>query len=176
MQAIYYEREAIPNLKAQTPFLSFTKQKPLPLRSGNQIQFYTYSLLGGNTNQVSEGTVASPISESTTKIVATIGQYGDFINTSDLSNDVAYDDPSLLQNLAAELNYRLALTLNSLVQLESDAAQGIDSTVTITLANGSYLTANNLRTAVQQLAAVNARPLTQDGYWGGMDNASPYIN
>lgn len=89
---------------------------------------------------------------------------------------MAYDDPSLLQNLAAELNYRLALTLNSLVQLESDAAQGIDSTVTITLANGSYLTANNLRTAVQQLAAVNARPLTQDGYWGGMDNASPYIN
>jgi len=26
-----------PNLKAQTPFLSMTKQKPLPLRSGNQI-------------------------------------------------------------------------------------------------------------------------------------------
>ncbi len=36
--AIYYERQAVPNLKAQTPFLSMTKQKPLPLRSGNQIQ------------------------------------------------------------------------------------------------------------------------------------------
>lgn len=82
--------------------------------------------------------------------------------------DVAIDDPSLLQNLATELNYRLALTLNSLVQLTSDTAQTVDSSTTITLANGSYLTANNVRTAIQQLAGVNARPLTSDGYWGGV--------
>jgi hypothetical protein len=36
------------------------------------------------------------------------------------------------------------------------------------LANGSYLTASNIRTATQQLAGVNARPLTKDGYWGGI--------
>lgn len=166
--AIYYERQAIPNLKAQTPFMSMTKQKPLPIRSGNQIQFFTYSLLAGNTNQAAEGTVGSPISESSTKIVATIGQYADFINSSDLAMDVAIDDPSLLQNLATELNYRLALTLNSLVQLTSDAAVGVDASVNIQLANGSYLTANNLRTAAQQLAGVNARPLTKDGYMGGI--------
>jgi N4-gp56 family major capsid protein len=166
--AIYYERQAIPNLKAQTPFLSMTKQKPLPMRSGNQIQFFTYSLLAANTNQASEGTVGSPITESSTKIIATIGQYADFINASDLSMDVAIDDPSLLQNLATELNYRLALTLNSLVQLTSDAATGVDSTVNIQLANGSYLTVNNIRTAVQQLVGVNARPLTKDGYYGGI--------
>lgn len=171
--AIYYERQAIPNLKAQTPFLSMTKQKPLPMRSGNQIQFFTYALLAANTNQAAEGTVGSPISESSTKIVATIGQYADFINSSDLAMDVAIDDPSLLQNLATELNYRLALTLNTLCQLTADAAQGVDSTVTITLANGSYLTASNIRTAIQQLAGVNARPLTKDGYWGGIIH--PYV-
>lgn len=166
--AIYYERQAIPNLKAQTPFMSMTKQKPLPLRSGNQIQFFTYALLGGNTNQAAEGTVGSPITESSTKIVATIGQYADFINSSDLAMDVAIDDPSLLQNLATELNYRLALTLNSLVQVTADSATGVDASVNIQLANGSYLTANNIRTAIQQLAGVNARPLTRDGYWGGV--------
>ena len=166
--AIYYERQAIPNLKAQTPFLSMTKQKPLPMKSGNQIQFFTYALLGANTNQAAEGTVGSPISESSTKIVATIGQYADFINSSDLAMDVAIDDPSLLQNLATELNYRLALTLNSLTQLTSDAAVGVDGSVNIQLANGSYLTASNIRTAVQQLAGVNARPLSKDGYWGGV--------
>lgn len=166
--AIYYERQAIPNLKAQTPFLSMTKQKPLPMKSGNQIQFFTYALLGSNTNQSAEGTVGSPISESSTKIVATIGQYADFINSSDLAMDVAIDDPSLLQNLATELNYRLALTLNTLTQLTSDAAVGVDASVNILLANGSYLTANNIRTAVQQLAGVNARPLSKDGYYGGI--------
>lgn len=125
-----------------------TKGKPLPLNSGNQIQFYTYALLSGNTNQAAEGTVGSPISESSTKIVATIGQYADFINSSDLAMEVAIDDPSLLQNLSNELNYRLALTLNTLVQLTADAAVGVDSTVNIQLANGSYLTAQNIRTAI----------------------------
>ena len=58
--AIHYEREAVPNLKAQTPFLSMTKQRPLPLRQGNQIQFYTYALLAANFNQSAEGTVGQP--------------------------------------------------------------------------------------------------------------------
>lgn len=35
--ATYYERKSIPNLKAETPFMQQTKQKPLPLHSGNQI-------------------------------------------------------------------------------------------------------------------------------------------
>lgn len=171
--AVHYERESIPNLKAQTPFLSMSKQKPLPLRSGNQIQFFTYALLAANTTQAAEGTVGSPISESTTKIVATIGQYADFINSSDLSMDVAIDDPSLLQNLATELNYRLALTLNTLVQLTADSATGVDGSVNVQLANGSYLTAANIRTVTQQLHGINARPLTKDGYWGGIIH--PYV-
>jgi N4-gp56 family major capsid protein len=166
--AIYYERQAIPNLKAQTPFLSMTKQKPLPLKSGNQIQFFTYALLAANTSQAAEGTVGSPITESSTAITATIGQYADFINSSDLAMDVAIDDPSLLQNLATELNYRLALTLNSLVQVTADAAVGVDASVNIELANGTFLSANNIRSATQQLAGVNARPLTRDGYYGGV--------
>lgn len=168
LQAIHYEREAIPNLKAQTPFLSMSKQKPLPGRQGNQIQFYTYALLGANINQSSEGTVGSPISESTTKILATIGQYSDFINCSDLALDVAIDDPGLLQNLANELNYRLALTLNTLTQLTSDAAVAVDSNVNIQLANGSYLTANNIRSAVQSLVSANVRPLMPNTFGGIM--------
>ena len=110
--------------------------------------------------------MGSPISESSTKIVATIGQYADFINSSDLALDVAIDDPGLLPNLANELNYRLALTLNSLVQITADSAVAVDSLVNIQLANGSYLTANNLRSAVQSLVSVNARPLVNNKFGG----------
>jgi len=70
--------------------------------------------------------------------------------------------------LANELNYRLALTLNTLVQLTSDSATGVDSSVNIPLANGSYLTANNVRSAAQSLVSVNARPLYTDGFFGGV--------
>jgi hypothetical protein len=76
----------------------------------------------------------------------------------------------LLNNLATELNYRLALTLNTLVQYTSDTATGVDSSVNIQLANGSYMTANNIRSAIQSLVGVNARPLYPDGFFGGVIN------
>ena len=80
--------------------------------------------------------------------------------------DVAIDDPGLLQNLANELNYRLALTLNSLVQITADSAVAVDSLVNSQLANGSYLTANNIRSAAQSLVSVNARPLVDNKFGG----------
>jgi hypothetical protein len=91
-----------------------------------------------------------------------------FINCSDLSMEVAIDEPGMLENLANELNYRLALTLNTLVQLTSDAATAIDTNVNIQLAANSFLTANNIRSAVQSLLGANARPLTTDGKFGGI--------
>jgi hypothetical protein len=129
-------------------------------------------LFGANTQPASEGSVGSPISESTSKIVATIGQYCDFINSSDLAMDVAIDDPSLLQNLATELNYRLALSLNTLVQLTADASAAVDGNVNIDLTGGALVQASTIRAATQSLKGVNARPLTKDSYWGGMYNAS----
>jgi hypothetical protein len=166
--ATYYERQAIPNLKARTPFMSMAKQKPLPLNSGHNIQFYTYALLGANTTQSAEGTVGSPISESSTSINATIGQYADFINSSDLSLAVAIDEGGLLNNLATELNYRLALTMNTLVQMTSDAAVAVDNRVNIIIPHGSFLTANTVRSAVQNLVGVDARPMLPNGSMGGI--------
>jgi hypothetical protein len=38
--------------------------------------------------------------------------------------------------------------------------------VNSTLANGSYLTANNIRSAAQSLVSVNARPLVDNKFGG----------
>jgi hypothetical protein len=143
--AIFYERKAVPNLKASTPALSCTKQWPLPMHSGNTIQFFSYNLLPANLNQASEGFVGSPISESTTRIQAVIGQYADYVNSSDLLMETALDDNGLLANLSNELNYRLALTLNNLVLIAANSLSGTDSTVSVTLGAGTYVTAQLVR-------------------------------
>lgn len=164
--AIYYERKAIPNLKASTPFLGCTKQWPLPMHSGNTIQFFSYNLLGANTQQSTEGFVGSPVPESALKIQAVIGQYADYTNSSDLLMDTALDDKGLLSSLAEEMNYRLALTLNLLTSTSADSTVGIDSSVLQTLAPGTYLTASNLRTIAQQLSSINARFFESNTYAG----------
>ena len=167
--AIYYERKAIPNLKQSTPFLGCTKQWPLPMHSGNTIQFFSYNLLGSNVKQSTEGFVGSPVPESAVKIQAVIGQYADYTNSSDLLMETALDDKGLLSSLAEEMNYRLALTLNQLVITAADSTTGIDSTVLQTLAAGTYLTASNLRTIAQQLSSVNVRYFEGDS-WAGIIN------
>jgi len=44
------------------------------MHSGNTIQFFSYNLLGANTQQSTEGFVGSPVPESAVKIQAVIGQ------------------------------------------------------------------------------------------------------
>lgn len=166
--ATYYRKKEVPNFKATTPFLSMAKREPLPMHAGNQIQFFTYPLLSANTNQQAEGTVGTPIIESSTKIVATIGQYCDFINSSDLALETSYEEGGLLGNLSTELHYRLALTINTIVQTAFDTANAVDSSVRTDLAVNSFLTANNIRTQAQSLLAANVRPLTGDGYFGAV--------
>lgn len=80
--------------------------------------------------------------------------------------DTALDDKGLLSSLAEEMNYRLALTLNSLTLTIADSTSGIDSSVLQTLQAGTYLTAANLRTVAQQLSAVNVRFFDNDGFTG----------
>ena len=160
------ERKAIPNLKSSTPALGCTKQWPLPMHSGNTIQFFSYNLLGANTAQSTEGFVGSPVPESAVKIQAVVGQYADYTNSSDLLMDTALDDKGLLSNLAEEMNYRLALTLNALTLTIADSTVGIDGSVLQTLQAGTYLTAANLRTIAQQLSAVNVRFFDSNGFTG----------
>jgi len=80
--------------------------------------------------------------------------------------DTALDDKGLLSSLAEEMNYRLALTLNTLVSTAADSLNGIDSSVNQQLAAGTYLTAANLRTIAQQLSSINARFFEGDTYAG----------
>lgn len=164
----YYVPKAIKNFKANTPAISMFKQQPLPLHSGTLIQFYTYNVLSANTNQQAEGTVGSPIGESTTPISCQIGQFADYVNASDLSIETAIDQPGLLENLGVELNYRGALTLNQLSLNTLDSAASVDSAVNITLAAGQFLTASNIRSAIAQLEANNVQPLLEGGAWGGL--------
>lgn len=80
--------------------------------------------------------------------------------------DTALDDKGLLSSLAEEMNYRLALTLNLLVSTTADSLNGIDSSVNVQLASGTYLTVANLRTIAQQLSSVNARFFEANSYAG----------
>jgi hypothetical protein len=124
---IYYDKNFVKNLKANTPFLRCTARRELPEQSGNQHRLFMYNTLPANTVQTAEGTVGSGITVSVVNNTSTIGQFADYVNVSDLSLATTIDPA--LENIQKELAYRLGLTLSTLVRNTADGASAIDASV-----------------------------------------------
>jgi N4-gp56 family major capsid protein len=164
LASIFYDRAAVDNLKAHLPFYEACERKKLPNRNGKTIQFYTYNLMAANTSPGSEGTVGSGIAPQTSTISVPVNQYFDFVSFSDLLVDTAIDD--IVMNTAAELGYRAALTVNTLVSAAFDVAVAADASANILLAHGAYMTRSVAQQAVMSLRAKNVRAKDNGQFMG----------
>lgn len=95
---------------------------------------------------------------------AVIGQYANFVTCSDLNLEVAIDDE--LTNLSQHLGYQAAMVVDTVTQMEIDAAVTIDGAANIVVADGSLATASTIRAAVASMAGRSIRRF-EDGYYHG---------
>jgi N4-gp56 family major capsid protein len=161
---IWYDRVAVENLKANLPFAAACERKRLPERNGKTIQLFTYDVLSANTTPGTEGTVGTGIAPSTQVRQVSLNQYFDFMSFSDMIVETAIDP--IVENASAEMGYRAALTVNTLITTEFDVAAGVAG-ANILIPDGSYLTASKVRQAVMSLRGANVRPKS-DGYFYGI--------
>lgn len=161
---IFYDKTAVENLKAHLPFYEACERKKLPTRSGKTIQFYTYNLLAANTTPGSEGTVGSGIAPQSSTISVAVNQYFDFMSFSDMLTDTAIDD--VVANSAAELGYRAALTVNTLISAAFDVAIAADASSNILLAHNAFMSRAVAQQAVMSLRAKNVRPKDDGMFYG----------
>lgn len=172
-QAVFYEAQAVEALYAELAMLTLTTPSQLPTRKGKTIQFFTYALApftsgvtAGNTPaQATEGAPGTGIVPTAPSVQATIGQYANFVTCSDLNLEVAIDDE--LANLSQHLGYQAAMVVDTITQLEIDAAVGIDGAANIIVPDGSVSTVSTMRTAVASMAGRNIRRF-EDGYYHGL--------
>lgn len=164
LASVWYDRVAIENLKANLPFLAACERRTLPLQSGKLWQGFTYETLAANTTPGGEGTVGSGIKAQTRTRQATISQYFDFMSFSDLIVDTAIDN--IVENHAAEMGYRAALTVNTLVSTEFDVV-GAVSGCSIDLADNEFMSGAISSQATMSLRGMNAHPKA-DGYFYGI--------
>lgn len=169
-QVIYYDRNFVANLKANTPHLRTTNRRELPENSGNQLELFMYQTLGPNISQGAEGTVGSGISVSVLNNKATIGQYMDYLNYSDLSLQTAIDPA--LENGQKELAYRLGLTIATLLKNTMDGTSVVDSSVAMPNAYNVLFTKSNIITAVSSMLGRNIRAF-QNGRMAGLVHPFP---
>ncbi len=165
---ISYDKTFIENLKPNTPFVRCTARRPLDLNSGNQLRLHMYNPLGGNTAQVSEGVVGAPIYVSVAFTTATIGQFADYVNVSDLAIDTSIDP--VLENIRKEMSNRLAITLSTLVRNTADSASSVDSSVSALSKTGTAtLGRSDITSSVSHLLGRNVMPFnTAEGRMVGV--------
>lgn len=149
---VYYDRIALENVKQALRFNELTEPKRLPLRSGLVSQMFRYRVFAANTTAGTQGTIGTGIAPSTETVSATIVQYFDFVNFSDLYLESIIDDS--LANTAGELGYRAGLTVDTLIRAEFDAGSATTSTAIV----GSNLGANDYRKMVQLLRGDSVQP------------------
>lgn len=164
LASIYYDRVAVENLKANLPFVACTSRRKLPDRNGKTIQLFGYDLLTANTTPGTEGTVGTGINPTTSVRNVAVNQYFDFASFSDILVETAIDP--IVENTAAEMGYRAALTANTLARQEFEAEAAVTG-VAISCTDNEFLSASLVRQAAMSLRGQDVRPQA-DGLFVGV--------
>jgi len=162
LATFWYDKVGVENLKANLPFQAATERRVLPERSGKTIQMFGYQVLGPNTTPGSEGQPGSGIAPTTAINKTQVNQFFDYMSFSDLLIESAIDP--IVENSAAEMGYRAALTVNSLTSSAFEAA--VAGNVNLALADNEFFTAAIARQAVMSLRGQNAKPKADGLFYG----------
>jgi N4-gp56 family major capsid protein len=80
----YYDRNLLDRAIPADVHGRFGQVRPLKTRSGNQIKFRRYEALNAATSPLVEGVTPSGSQITTTDVTATLAQYGDYVNVTDM--------------------------------------------------------------------------------------------
>lgn len=170
LASIYYDRVAVENLKPNLPYVAVTSRRKLPDRNGRTIQLFGYDLLPQNITPGTEGTVGTGIAPTTSIRNVAVNQYFDFASFSDILVETAIDP--IVENTAAEMGFRAALSANSLARMEFEAQAASDPAAVIAGVADEFLSASLVRAGVFHLRGLDVRPQS-DGLFAGIIHPFP---
>ncbi len=161
---VYYDRVALETLRSNLYLYPACELKQMPNRSGVAMQIFDYSAMSANTTAATEGTPGAGQSLTQNTRTITLSQYVDYVSFSDkvvltsISDNVAEG--------AAELAYRGALSVDTVISTAVDTAANSDSATRIEINDGSFMTAAKSRQAAMGLRSVNVKPKDNGKFFG----------
>lgn len=172
----YYDKKLLARMIANFVHLQFGQKRPVPKGSGKTIDFRKFSNLAAATTPLTEGVTPSGNAITITNVTATVSQYGDFIEVSDVLDLVAIDP--VLDEMADVLGDQAADTMDQVsrdVLVAGTSVQYAAGRVSrVTVAAGDNLTVNEIRKAVRTLKRNNAKPLDGGDYVAIVEPGATY--
>lgn len=172
----YYDKKLLARMIANFVHLQFGQKRPVPKGSGKTIDFRKFSSLAAATTPLTEGVTPSGNAITITNVTATVSQYGDYIEVSDVLDMVAIDP--VLDEMADVLGEQASDTLDQVVRdilVAGTTVQYAAGRVSrVTVAAGDNLTVNEVRKAVRTLKRNNAKPLDGGDYVAIVEPGTTY--
>lgn len=172
----YYDRKLLARMIASFVHLQFGQKKPIPKGNGKTVDFRKFSSLTAATTALTEGVTPAGNAVTITNITASVSQYGDFIEVSDILDMVAIDP--VLDEMADVLGEQASDTLDQIARdilVAGTTVQYAAGRVSrITVAAGDNLNITEIRKAVRTLKRANAKPLDGGDYVAIVEPGATY--
>lgn len=167
----YYDKELLRSAQPELVHDQFGQKRPIPRGSGKTIEFRKFSSLAKATTPLTEGVTPDGKSLTVSSVTATLSQYGDFVQVSDLLEMTAID-PIILESVHL-LGSQAGVTLDTVVRNEINGgtnviyqpkSAGTAVTSRATLDATCTLTVDTVFKAAAQLKANNAKGINGGAY------------
>lgn len=112
----FYDRTLLERMLPNLPFLKYGQKRPIPKGNGKTIEFRKFNSLEPATTPLTEGVPPTAKDLSVTAITATVKQYGDYVEVTDVLETTAYD-PIITETVELE-GEQAGETLNIVVRNE----------------------------------------------------------
>lgn len=139
----FYDRTLLERMLPNLPFLKYGQKRPIPKGNGKTIEFRKFNSLEPAITPLTEGVPPTAKDLSVTAITATVKQYGDYVEVTDVLETTAYD-PIITETVELE-GEQAGETLNIVVRDEL-----LDTTSVFNVGGGvdeNAITADNILTA-----------------------------
>ncbi len=169
----FYDRALLSRLLPMLQYIKFAQIRDIPRNSGtNTIKFRRYNSLNLATTPLVEGVTPAGQRLSTTEILATVDQYGDYVPITDV---VQYECPDAVIAETYELQgEQVAETFDTLMRDILNAGLTVQypdgRAARDQIEAGDTITTEGVRRAVRQLSRNQAKRITKmvkpdEGFW-----------
>lgn len=162
----YYDKKLLARLLPMLFHMKWAQKRPIPKNGGKTINFRQFRPLAHATTALTEGVTPAGNSLTITEIEATLAQYGDFVEISDLLDMVAIDP--VLDETADLLGEQAAQTLDVIARDVLAAGTTVQyangKTSRATIAASDVLTVLEIRKSVRTLKRNNVKTIDGRNY------------
>jgi len=160
LQAIVYRKKGLDRLQKKFLFDMFCMKDILERQSGLTVQWFRYSNLTTIQSPTTEGTVGTSLSPSSRIVQATMSQFSNYINFSDLLSDTGIDP--VAQSYSELLGYQGGLLVDTVTRNVLDAEV---ASVTQALLSGTTIKGADVKASRHVLQSNDVKPMDDGYFW-----------